>query len=345
MIKPENLIIVRTDRIGDVVLSLPLAKIIKGKYPECKITFLVREYTKNLVQNHPFIDNYLTLIEENGKIPIGKNAAQIKNFSFDSSVIVYPTFHTALIIFLARIKFRIGTGYRWYSPLFNKKVYDHRKYAEKHELEFNVNLLKYFGIEKDININNVEFDLSVSENNKLKVKNLLAEKKVNLSKQLLIVHPGSGGSSVDLPVQKFKELIEMIDKNLDMQILLTGSESETETCSYLNISEHTFNLAGELSLEEMIALISMSNVFISNSTGPLHIASALGKYIIGFYPKILSCSAKRWGPYTSKAHVFEPEIKCENCNREQCERLNCMNTINMEKVFSELRQILKSRIN
>ncbi len=138
MIKPKNLLIVRTDRIGDVVLSLPLAELVKNNYPDCKVTFLIREYTKDVVSNHPFIDEIIVLKEKEGKILINENVKQIAEKKFDAAIIVYPTFQTSLIIYLSKIKNRIGTGYRWYSFLFNNKVYEHRKFAEKHELEFNV---------------------------------------------------------------------------------------------------------------------------------------------------------------------------------------------------------------
>ena len=130
-IKPENLLIVRTDRIGDVILSLPLAGIIKKHYPECRVTFLVRDYTKELVENHPYIDEVLILNETDGKVNLKENISAIKQFNFDSSIIVYPTLSTSLVVFLSGIKYRVGTGYRWYSFLFNEKIYEHRKYAEK----------------------------------------------------------------------------------------------------------------------------------------------------------------------------------------------------------------------
>jgi ADP-heptose:LPS heptosyltransferase len=81
-------------------------------------------------------------------------------------------------------------------------------------------------------------------------------------------------------------------------------------------------------------------VFISNSTGPIHIAAALGNFIIGFYPKILACSQERWGPYTKNKAVFLPEIDCKDCTREQCEQLDCMNSINYEGVIREVEKEL-----
>ncbi len=102
------------------------------------------------------------------------------------------------------------------------------------------------------------------------------------------------------------------------------------------------NLSGQLDLSLLKALINKADLFISNSTGPMHIAAALGVHVIGFFPKILSCSQKRWGPYTEKKTIFIPTIDCSNCTREQCEKLNCMNSIDIGRVFDETKTVLKN---
>ena len=336
MIKPKNLLIVRTDRIGDVVLSLPLAELIKKHYPDCKITFLVRDYTKDIVQNHPYIDDIILLKEENGKILIRQNIHPIAKKNFDSAVIVYPTLQTSLIIYLSKIKNRIGTGYRWYSFLFNHKIYEHRKYAEKHELEFNVSLLKKFGIDEQVTKQNVNFNLHPNEEDIKKVRGQLINENIDFTKPIIIIHPGSGGSAVDLPIEKFGELISLISSKLDVEIILTGSKEEKQLCDSLVINKSIKNFAGIFNLAELIALINFCDIFIANSTGPIHIAASLDKYIIGFYPKILACSPKRWGPYNKKSVVFSPKLSCNDCTREQCERLSCMNTIEVTDVFLEV---------
>jgi lipopolysaccharide heptosyltransferase II len=341
MIKPKNLLIVRTDRIGDVILSLPLAGIVKKHLPECRLTFLVKSYTKELVENHPHIDNILTLKEKNGNVSLKENITLVKKFNFDSSIIVYPTFATSLITFLSGIKHRIGTGYRWYSFLFNEKVYEHRKYAERHELEFNVNLLRKFNINERVTPANVKFDLYVNPESDKKVKRELQENDIDPAKPIIIFHPGSLGSSIDLPIEKFVELIQFVNNKTNFQILLTGSGNERELCAKLVLNNRIKNFAGKFSLAEMISVINLAEIFISNSTGPIHIAAALNKHTIGFYPKILACSAKRWGPYTEKAIVFTPETDCENCDREQCNDLNCMSSINVMNVFVEIEKIYK----
>ena len=341
LIKPENLLIVRTDRIGDVILSLPLAGIIKKHYPGCRITFLVRSYTKELVENHPYIDEVLTLNETNGKVNLKQNISAIKRYNFDSSIIVYPTFSTSLVIFLSGIRHRIGTGYRWYSILFNEKIYEHRRYAERHELEFNVNLLRRFNVFEEITPSNVKFDIPINLSSDNKVNEVLRKNSLDDKKPLVIIHPGSLGSSVDLPIYKFKELVELVINNTDFQVVLTGSRNERSLCEELVIDEKIKNFAGEFSLSELISFVNKADIFVSNSTGPIHIAAALNKYTLGFYPKLLACSAKRWGPYTDKAFVFTPETECDKCSREQCKNAACMSSIQMPRVFAEIEKIYK----
>lgn len=340
MIIPKNILIVRTDRIGDVVLSLPLAGIIKSHFPECRITYLVRNYTNEIVKDHPHIDDVIILDEVNGKIPIFKNVKNIKGKSFDTSIVVYPTFVTALIVFLSHIAIRVGSGYRWYSFLFNKRVFEHRKYSEKHELEYNVNLLKAFGIEEKVTPANVMFNLQVNGESLQHVTEILLKSGVDTNKKIIIIHPGSGGSSIDLSTEKFKELTIRLNQLNNIQILVTGGEEEMAACKYITESTKAINLAGKMNLSELVATIGLTDVFIANSTGPIHIASAFSKKVIGFYPKIVTSSQKRWGPYTTNKVVFNPEIECSNCTREQCERLNCMNSINIDNVISEVEKFI-----
>jgi len=337
MNSPKNILLVRTDRIGDVILSLPLAETIKKQFPECKVTFLVKSYTLDLVKNHPFVDDVLILDETDNVPKIFSNVQKIKAKNFDNCIVVYPTFRIAFILFLSRIKNRIGTGYRSYSFFFTKKIYEHRKYAEKHELQYNLNLLRVFGIEKELKTGEVEFHLTISQEAKEKVKQFFTENKINEARQLLIVHPGSGGSAVDLPLPKMKLLVHKL-ASLDVTVLITGNMSENEICQSLVFNENTINAAGRFSLSSLIAVIDRASIFISNSTGPLHIAAALKKYVVAFYPKIDACSARRWGPFTGKKIIFEPTIECHDCTRKQCEKVNCMDSISIDEVFADIKK-------
>ncbi len=219
------------------------------------------------------------------------------------------------------------------------KVYEHRKNAERHELEFNINLLEKLNIKNNVDEENVSYSLNVDEQSLQKIIKILLDEKIDLQKQIVIVHPGSGGSSIDLPINKFTELVKKLDDD-DYQIILTGSKNEIELCDKIKSTSNAKNLSGRFNLAEIIAVISKSSMFISNSTGPIHIAAALGKFTVGFYPKIVSCSKERWSPYTNKKLVYEPSIDCKNCKREQCEKLNCMDSIDINNVYIDIKNVL-----
>jgi ADP-heptose:LPS heptosyltransferase len=132
-----------------------------------------------------------------------------------------------------------------------------------------------------------------------------------------------------------------LSKLENVTIIVTGSKSENELCKEFELNNSIINLSGKLELSSLIALIKNANLFISNSTGPLHISAAVGTHVIGFFPNIPECSQKRWGPYTEKKSIFVPLIDCANCTRKQCEKLNCMNSIDIGKVFDETKRVLK----
>lgn len=344
MIEPKNLLIVRTDRIGDVVLSLPLAGIVKKYYPETAVSFMVRQYTKSVVSGNSGIDEVIVLKENKNKTSVLDNIRQLKKHKYDTCLIVYPTFRVALIMFLSGIRYRIGTGYRWYSFLFTHKIYEHRKYAERHELEYNINLLQYFNIKETADRRTIDFGIRINGKTGQKIEQLLSENHINLLYPVVIFHPGSGGSAVDWPLYRFRELIKMMAQELECNIIITGSEAEKAICDELVVNESVLNLAGCLNLEELIALIGRSDVLVANSTGPIHLAAALKKFVIGFYPKITACSPQRWGPFNDRQLIFTPRINCDNCTREQCEKLRCMDSIDSNEVFENIKSVLKREI-
>jgi len=339
MKKPENILIIRTDRIGDVILTIPMAKVIKENFRGCKVSFLVRQYTAPLLEGCEYVDEIIILEEEADFI--SRNVKNIKAKNFDVCFIVSPSLKISLLPLLAGIPERVGTGYRWYSFLFNKKVFEHRKYGLKNELEYNLGQLSFWLGEKTVAKSASSFGMKVSEKALKKVKELLTSEKIDLMKPIIIIHPGSGGSAVDWPAKRFIELAALIKNEINAGLIITGSESEKELCQNIANAGSALNLAGRFNLAELAALISLSGIFIANSTGPLHIAAALGVNVIGFYPKFAAASPKRWGPYSEKAFIFQPEIECNNCTRKQCEQLNCMDSIRTENVFLTIGKIYK----
>ncbi len=327
---------VRTDRIGDVVLTLPMAGALKTAFPASRVTFLVREYTRPLVEGHPHIDDVMVLGERGGRPRLAENAQRIGAGGFDTALLVHPSFRLACILSLARIPTRIGTAYRWYSSLFSHRVRVHRQRGSRHEVEYNLELLRPLGIDPG---SPVDFSLTPREEDRAATEMLWREWAPK--PPVVVVHPGSGGSAVDLPVASMARLVQGLDSS-GAEVLVTGSAEEVEVCRQVTRGTRARNLAGTFSLGELVALVARCDLLVANSTGPIHIAAGLGKPVVGFYSRAKACTPERWGPYTDRRLVFTPEADCSECTLSKCRRTRCMETIRPERVLESIRDLLRS---
>jgi heptosyltransferase III len=326
----RKILINRTDKLGDVILTLPLIAEVSRIFPDSKIHFLVRRYVKELIENYPPIDNLIFIDDFKSNSDF---ISYLKKEDYNIVINVFPRFNLAYSFFRAGIKCRIGTGYRWYSFLFNKKLYEHRKYAEKHESEYNIDLL---GLITDRARYNRNFFFSYTDYNKNKLFDKFKSNGININEDYIIVHPGSKGSAKDWSVDNFKLYIKkFLEKFLNTKVVLTGIQVEENVLNeiYYSVPDESkhrvINLCGKLNLKELIIFIDNSKLFISNSTGPIHIAGALNKNIIGLYPNRVPMTETRWKPLSDNAVILKPQ----NPNGD-------MSEIKVENVISETKKFM-----
>lgn len=284
---PSHIAVLRTDRLGDMVLTLPMFNALRSKYPQAHLTLITRSYVRPLVHEADVIDDVIYLDEDHRPL---REILRIEGI--DTIFFPRPQFSEAWEAFRAGVKRRIGSGYRWYSMLFTTRIKEHRSDASYHEAEYNVRMVSHaFGGEQ----------LPVA---------LVSPRHENVATKStppwIIIHPGSGGSAHDWPAERFGQLAKRLSDELSAHIIVTGIGSERSVCdAVMSVCPEADDLCGSLDLDDMIDLIASSCVLCSNSTGVLHIAAALGVGVVGFYPSTPSMSAKRWGPYTEHAVVLE----------------------------------------
>lgn len=297
----KHILISRTDKIGDVILTLPMIPEIKRLSPSSKISLFISNKLGNLLNGYEGVDNIFYYEDV-----VDNLLNFFKSNDFDTIINVFPRKDIAVASFRAGIKTRVGTAYRFYSFLFNERIKEHRKYAVKHESEYNLNLLSF--LNKEISFEKI-FHLSYTDSEYRDLKNKLS-KHFNLDTKYIIIHPGSKGSAVDLPVNKLIELAEYVKTKYPLfKIVITGLDQESNVTSLfpLKLGGDIINLTGMLDLREMMILIDKCNLFVSNSTGPIHIAGALNRKIIGFYPNSAPMNAVRWKPLSNQAVIISPE--------------------------------------
>jgi ADP-heptose:LPS heptosyltransferase len=270
----------------------------------------------------------------------------LKEKSFDAVVVVYPRLRLAWLMFRSGIPLRIGTGYRYYSFLFNHKVYEHRRDAKRHEVEYNLNLLSQLGC--SLPSNDVKFEINIPSGVREKVMRLLFLLRVDPAKELIVIHPGSGGSAREWPVDYFGMLAVKLITERGAQVIITGGKGEEQKVAEILLATRglAIPVVNKLSLKEFAALLASVHLFISNSTGPLHLAVAVGAPVVGLYPQLTALSAKRWGPYMGKKKVLIPNkpVDCKECpsNTKRCA---CMESISVDETYDAACSILAGSVS
>ena len=311
-----------------------MADSLRQHFPHAKIAMLIRRYTGELIDDNPHIDDILFYDNGSRPLPFFHLVGLLRSKQFDIVFHTYPRFRLALMTWFAGIPVRIGTGYRWYSFLFNRKVYEHRKHALRHELEYNLNLLSAVGCPAVA----AAPSLPVKQEYLDKVKSLLRSRGIQEDDRFVILHPGSGRSARDWSAKNFGLLGQRLTQHGTLKLVITGGKGERRLVDEVQSLAGTGSVAivDELNLKELAALAKLSALFVANSTGPLHIAAAVGTPVIGLYPQVTALNAVRWGPYTENKTIFAPENKpvdCDLCLRQKAAVCECMESISVDKVY------------
>ncbi|MFA6584737.1 MAG: glycosyltransferase family 9 protein, partial [Elusimicrobiaceae bacterium] len=328
---------VRTDRIGDVVLTTPALSLLRKKYPDAHLAMLVRPYTADIVRHNPDLNE---VIEYKG---VFETARILRRKKFDAAVLFFVDRESALTVFLGGVKKRIGPASKIWSLLLTKMIRQSRSRGGRHEADFNTELLKPLGVEFE----QAPPKIVCPEKDLLWAGDYLAgEFGIAAHDKTVFIHPGSRGSAKDWPLENFVELARLTHSaRTDCKFLFTGSGAELETLEKNIPRGNGFKvMRRNIELGKFCALIARANVFVTNSTGPLHIATALNVPTVSFFPPIKNCTPARWGPYARGHEVLMPEEKEWHDHLSENLGANPMCLISPEEAFlSVLSQLDRSK--
>lgn len=334
--KTLRVIISRTDNIGDVILALPMAGFIKKYYSNAWVMFMGKPYTRDIVSLSTYVDEYIDG-EEIKNLPKTDALQKLKAFHADVFIHAFPDKKLARLAYKAGIRKRIGTFGRFFHVLYcNKTVFFTRRRSSLHEAQLNLKLLKPLGISGNVSLNEIseKYRIAMPIKKSEKQNELIDENRFNL-----ILHPFSKGSAREWSPENYKRLIRLLPQE-KYKIFITGTASDSQKIKTLfeNVSGLYQDVSGMFSLSELIAFIGCADGLIACSTGPLHIAAALGKTAIGIYPPIRPMHPGRWAPLGKKAAVICLGKECSDCrNKTSCA---CIDAITPEMVFEKLEQVI-----
>jgi lipopolysaccharide heptosyltransferase II len=328
----RHILIVRTDRIGDVILTLPVVAALRAHEPRARISMLVREYTRELVEGQSGVSGVIVVDDAGVRKPFVRLLRELREAKVDIAIVAFPRFRIAALLWLAGIPLRVGTGYRWYSFLFNRRVFEHRKTGSKSEASYNLGLLEPLGCPAP---SSLSVSIRLSAHHRRSAQALRRTLAITGRDRLAIIHPGSGGSARNWPVENFSALAKMLAER-GCRVVVAGTESERPLVERMSrlAGSRVMTVIGGQSLMEYAALIESAAVFIANSTGPLHLAAAVGVPVIGFYPNDRVMGPVRWGPLAKRKTIFVAHADgCEPCATGTCTVHQDMGLIPVQPVF------------
>jgi heptosyltransferase-3 len=332
----KKIIISRIDSIGDVVLTLPVAGILKKLLPECEIIFLGKSYTKDIGASCEFIDQFIEW-DNILKLDQVSRIQLIQNLQADAIIHVFPVKAISKLAKQAKIPIRIGTTGRFYHYLTcNRLIALSRRRSKYHEAQLNLKLIQPFGSNGAITIKDIQENYGFANRHLLRteIKQLVVKDKFNL-----VLHPKSKGSAREWGLANYSELIQILPENR-FRIFITGTLEDGLLIKkdLIDFHPNIIDLTGKLSLKELISFINEADGMAAASTGPLHIAAALGKHALGLYPPIKPMHPGRWAPLGKRAEYLVLDKKCSKCrNKNNCDCLEGITPLNVKnKILSWL---------
>ncbi|HET9869513.1 MAG TPA: glycosyltransferase family 9 protein [bacterium] len=337
---PRHILVSRTDKIGDLLLSLPVFQTLRAAFPKAKITALVSPYAKEIVQGHPAVDSVELLHPGEGFLSL---QSRFRKLAPDVFLALYPRPAVALAAWAARVPLRVGTAFRWYGFTFNEKIRAHRSACERHEADYNLDLARVLGVERTAD----RILVPVPAADQAFADDLLKEKGVPKAARFVAVHPGHKGSALNWSPRRYAEVVTRLLVG-GRRVVLTAGPDETalmaRVADFLGPEakrRKPVMLIGECGLKQLAGVYRRADVFLSGSTGTMHLAAAVGTPTVALFCPIPATTPVRWGPWGNRATVLMPEgLTCPDCQRGFCRRHDPMDGIPVERVLEALKPYL-----
>tara|TARA_B100000900_G_scaffold53804_1_gene39923 strand:+ start:8815 stop:9765 length:951 start_codon:yes stop_codon:yes gene_type:complete len=276
----KKLLVIRNDRLGDVMLGLPALKIIKSSAPNIHIDYLVDEKYADISTMSEYIDG---TIHDNGQL-----LNVLKNKNYDYSITLFSTFDIGYKLWKAKIDNRYAPATKIAQVFYNKRLKQRRSQSIKPEYEYNNDLIKFF-------LEDNGYKVISTTTPYINLENINKNSK---RKKTVYIHPFTGGSSKTLSINDFINLCYELNKYCKLKFILHCSYDDYDRCKIIEnkmcnlLDVETIQPTNDL--KKMFINISQCDVFIAGSTGPLHVAGALNIKTVGFYPAKISSTSLRW---------------------------------------------------
>jgi heptosyltransferase-2 len=340
----RNALIVQTSFLGDTVLTLPLIAEVRRRFPVQKLTVLCLPAGSELLQDHPSIDEIITYDKkgaDRGWRGLRRLAAQVQQRTFTVALTPHKSLRTASLLYLALVPRRIGfrQSRGWF--LYHQRA---ARDPRRHDVERNLSVLQAVGVRPEECVR--ALDLPVKASVQTDVDDKLRQLGIDHRRPLIGVHPGSVWPTKRWSPGGFGKLISLLRSRHDCQVALFGGPEDAPVVEDVQgyCANAAINLAGRIGLRELGAAIGRCRVFVTNDSGPMHVAVARGVPTAAVF--CATTPELGFYPYTSRAVVVQRGLSCRPCASHGGRRCPlgtaaCIGEIAPETVFEAVEKLLR----
>ena len=338
-----KILIRATNWIGDAVLSLPAIRAVRGRFPDAELCVLARPWVAAVYEGERAVDRILILQGAPGVRELRaklRSAEELRRERFDLAIALPNSFESAVLLWLARIPRRIGYARDGRSMLLSQAVATPEPgRISRHQRFYYLELLRRAGIIDELPlVSDIRFD--GVEIARRRGEELLAARGVHLP--VIGVSPGAayGGAKRWLP-ERFASAAGQVAEKTGATVLVFGSEAEQKLCGEVAAACGGLNLAGQTTLRQFIDMTAACLAFLSNDSGAMHIAAALGiPSVTVFGPTDETAT----GPVGPGARVLREPVECAPCLKRECPiDHRCMTRVSAEMVAAEALRVISRR--
>ncbi len=331
--------------IGDFVMALPVLMDLRNSFKEAQITAMCKAPLGDLLREDPTVDEIFSFSKISGfsrRLERRDVIEKLRKGQYDLGVLLTNSFSSAWLFWQGNVKNRVGFEGNWRRLLLSHPLTFPGNRKKQHLVTTYKNLLTPL----DIAISATAPRLILTEREIAEARSLLENYGISKNNLIVGINPGAayGSAKCWLP-ERFREVTEKMLTHENVSIVYFGDPITAALVKDIcrGFSSRVVNLAGMTSLRELVSLIGVCDVLLTNDSGPMHIADALNVPLVALFG---STNEITTGPYRSK-NVIHKHVSCSPCHLRVCPiDFRCMKEIQAEEVYEEICKILKfSKLN
>jgi lipopolysaccharide heptosyltransferase II len=348
----KNILCVRLDYLGDVLMSTPAMRALKQSLPASRVTLLTSPGGAAVTRFIPEIDDTIQYAAPWMKGGAGHQGcdehidlamiARLRSRRFDAAVIftVYSQnpLPAAMLCYLAGIPLRLAHCHENPYRLLTHWVRDPEpQECIRHEVRRQLDLVATV----DARASDEHLSFRVRSSDTAWAWHYLQTLGIPAGRRWIVLHPGATAQSRRYPAQHWNAVAHGLAARLKCPLLFTGSEEETALVEQIRRDvPNSHSLAGRLDLGRLGALIALAPLLISNNTGPAHIAAAVGTPVVNLY----ALTNPQHTPWQVQNHVLFQDVPCRFCYKSICPQghHHCLTEVAPERVIDAALELLQA---